>query len=279
MSIGAPGRIRTSDTLVRSQVLYPAELRAQIRLDPLCVACCSLLLKRLLYLGEFRQYVVLMNSQKIEAWLRYAAQSLRRLLNLRADMDEDATVATIRENVNFHSANAWTLVFAIFVASIGLNTNSAAVIIGAMLISPLMGPIVGAGLAMGINDFSLLKRSGQNLLYAVVISILTSTCYFLVSPLSEVQSELLARTQPTFYDVLIAIFGGAAGIVAVSRKEKGNAIPGVAIATALMPPPVYGRVWLGQWGMDIFCGSILSFRDQLRFHLPVDLCLRSLHEI
>ncbi len=174
-------------------------------------------------------------------------------------MDEEGTIAAIRENVNFRSANAWTLVFAIFVASIGLNTNSAAVIIGAMLISPLMGPIVGAGLALGINDFDLLRRSFQNLLIAVCLSIFASTCYFLISPLSEVQSELLARTQPTFYDVLIALFGGAAGIVAVSRREKGNAIPGVAIATALMPPLCTAGFGLARLEIKFFAGALYLF--------------------
>lgn len=158
------------------------------------------------------------------------------LFDLRSDTDYEKTDEFIRNNVDFRSANAWTLVFAIFVASVGLNVNSTAVIIGAMLISPLMGPIVGAGYGLGINDFVLVKRSFRNLLIALVISVLTSTAYFIISPFDEAQSELLARTAPNFYDVLIAFFGGAAGIVALSRKEKGNAIPGVAIATALMPP-------------------------------------------
>ena len=168
--------------------------------------------------------------------LTRVATQLERILHLRDDLDESGTVQSIRDNVDFRSANAWTLVFAIFIASIGLNTNSAAVIIGAMLISPLMGPIVGAGLALGINDFALLKRALRNLSIAVVISIGTSTIYFLLSPMSEAHSELLARVHPTFFDVMIGFFGGAAGIVAASRSQKGTAIPGVAIATALMPP-------------------------------------------
>lgn len=163
-------------------------------------------------------------------------RQLTHLLDLRVDTNYVGTDDFIRQNVNFKSANAWTLVFAIFIASVGLNVNSTAVIIGAMLISPLMGPIVGAGYALGINDFSLLKNSARNLLYAVLISLITSTVYFLVSPFSEVQTEILARTSPNFYDVVIAFFGGAAGIVAISRTERSNAIPGVAIATALMPP-------------------------------------------
>lgn len=168
--------------------------------------------------------------------LQLTLRRLKILMNLRGDTDEAGTVETIRENVDFKSANAWTLVFAIFIASVGLDTNSTAVIIGAMLISPLMGPIIGMGLGLGVNDPLLLRRAARNLAFAVGISIVTSTLYFLISPLSLAQSELLARTRPTFFDVLIAFFGGAAGIVAQSRQTKGNAIPGVAIATALMPP-------------------------------------------
>lgn len=184
---------------------------------------------------------------------------IRVLFDLRADTDYDNTDASIRQNVDFKSANAWTLVFAIFIASVGLNVNSTAVIIGAMLISPLMGPIVGAGFALGINDFELLKRAGRNLLIALAISVVTSTLYFLISPFSEAQSELLARTAPNFYDVLIAAFGGAAGIVAVSRKEKGNAIPGVAIATALMPPLCTAGFGIANGEPKYFLGAIYLF--------------------
>lgn len=187
-------------------------------------------------------------------WLK-----IRALFDLRADTDYANTDASIRQNVDFKSANAWTLVFAIFIASVGLNVNSTAVIIGAMLISPLMGPIVGAGLALGINDFELLKRAGRNLLIALTISVVTSTLYFLISPFSEAQSELLARTSPNFYDVLIAAFGGAAGIVAVSRKEKGNAIPGVAIATALMPPLCTAGFGIANGEPKYFLGAMYLF--------------------
>lgn len=184
---------------------------------------------------------------------------LRQIFDLRSDNDEDGTVENIRKNVNFQSATAWTLVFAIFIASIGLNVNSAAVIIGAMLISPLMGPILGFGLALGINDSELLRRSLRNLSIAVVISVVTSTIYFLLSPLDDVQSELLARTQPTFYDVLIAFFGGAAGIVSMSRKERGGAVAGVAIATALMPPLCTAGFALASGNMKFFAGAIYLF--------------------
>ncbi len=184
---------------------------------------------------------------------------IRELFNLRNDTDEAGTIESIKKNVEFKSANAWTLIFAIFVASVGLNVNSAAVIIGAMLISPLMGPIVGAGLALGINDNNLMKKSLRNLAIAMMISILTSTVYFLLSPLSEAQSELLARTQPTFYDVLIAFFGGATGIVASSRRERGNAIAGVAIATALMPPLCTAGYGLANGNWKYFLGAIYLF--------------------
>ncbi len=142
----------------------------------------------------------------------------------------------IREGVSFRGTNLLILVFAILIASLGLNTNSTAVIIGAMLISPLMGPIIGLGLGVGIEDFELLKRSVRNLTIAAAFSVLASTLYFLISPVSEGHSELLARTSPTIYDVLIGFFGGGAGIFAIASKSKGNVIPGVAIATALMPP-------------------------------------------
>lgn len=144
--------------------------------------------------------------------------------------------AAIREGVSFRGMNSLILVVAIFIASLGLNTNSTAVIIGAMLISPLMGPIIGIGLAVGVHDFELMKRSFRNLMIAASISVLTSCFYFLISPVNENHSELLARTTPTIYDVFIGFFGGAAGILALGAKNKGNVIPGVAIATALMPP-------------------------------------------
>ena len=154
----------------------------------------------------------------------------------RTEAEERETVESIRNGVEFKGANLWILIFAIFIASLGLNVNSTAVIIGAMLISPLMGPIMGVGLSVGLNDFELMKRSLKSFLVATLFSVMTATLYFLFTPLDEVQSELLARTSPTIYDVFIALVGGLAGIVALSTKEKGNVIPGVAIATALMPP-------------------------------------------
>ena len=152
------------------------------------------------------------------------------------------------------------LVFATFIASLGLNVNSTAVIIGAMLISPLMGPIMGIGLSVGINDFELMKRSLRNFGFMVLVSIATSTFYFVISPLSNAQSELLARTVPTTYDVLIALFGGLAGIVAQSRKDRtSTVIPGVAIATALMPPLCTAGFGLATLQFKYFIGAFYLF--------------------
>ncbi len=173
--------------------------------------------------------------------------------------DELETIVYISKNVEFRGANLWILIFAIFVASVGLNVNSTAVVIGAMLISPLMGPIMGIGMAAGINDFDLLKRSLRNLAVAVFIAILTSSIYFTFTPLDDAQSELLARTEPTIWDVLIALFGGLAGIVAGSRKEKSNAIPGVAIATALMPPLCTAGYGLATMNLYYFIGAFYLF--------------------
>lgn len=161
----------------------------------------------------------------------------RDLFNLSEDKEsEEKTIEQISQSVVFRGANLWILIFAIMVCSVGLDVNSTPVVIGAMLISPLMGPIMGIGLGVGIHDGDLILKALKNLGIAVIISILTSSLYFWISPINEPQSELLSRTTPGLWDVIIAIFGGFAGIVAGSRKEKSNAIPGVAIATALMPP-------------------------------------------
>jgi uncharacterized hydrophobic protein (TIGR00271 family) len=152
------------------------------------------------------------------------------------EQQREKVLEDIKTNISFKGSNLWILACAIVIASIGLNVNSTAVIIGAMLISPLMGPIVGTGFALAIYDFELLKKSVRNLLIATIVSLLVAAIYFFVSPFKEVQSELLARTSPTIYDVLIAFFGGLVGVIALTRVEKGNPIPGVAIATALMPP-------------------------------------------
>ena len=173
--------------------------------------------------------------------------------------NEADIVLQIKQGVTFTGPNLWVLVFAIFIASLGLNVNSTAVIIGAMLISPLMGPIIGMGLAVGINDLELLKRAARNFGVATVISVLTATLYFLITPLGEAQSELLARTSPTIYDVLIATFGGAAGILAICTKGKGNVLPGVAIATALMPPLCTAGYGLATGHILYFLGAFYLF--------------------
>lgn len=162
---------------------------------------------------------------------------MKHILSVHNDLDDvDQTIASIRAGVELKGTNLWILMLAILVASLGLNVNSTAVIIGAMLISPLMGPIMGAGLGLAINDIPLVLKALRNFAYSVAISLLTSTVYFLLSPLNNAHSELLARTSPTIYDVLIAFVGGLAGMIALSSKHKGNVITGVAIATALMPP-------------------------------------------
>ncbi len=178
---------------------------------------------------------------------------MNKILNFidltKGEDDKQTVLENVKSNISFRGANLWILACAIVVASVGLNVNSTAVIIGAMLISPLMGPIIGAGFALGIYDFELLKKSLKNLLIATVVSLSVSTLYFYLSPFKETQSELLARTSPNIYDILIAFFGGLVGVIAITRKEKGNPIPGVAIATALMPPLCtagYGLA-IGNW--------------------------------
>ncbi|MBD5308540.1 MAG: TIGR00341 family protein [Bacteroides sp.] len=162
---------------------------------------------------------------------------------------------SIREGVSFKGTNIVILILAILIASLGLNVNSTAVIIGAMLISPLMGPIIGIGLGVGIHDFDLIKRSLRNLLMASAFSVIASTIYFLISPVNEQHSELLARTSPTIYDVLIGFVGGGAGIVAIASSNKGNVIPGVAIATALMPPLCTAGYGIATWQLNFFFGA------------------------
>lgn len=166
---------------------------------------------------------------------------------------------SIREGVSFKGANIFILILAILIASLGLNTNSTAVIIGAMLISPLMGPIIGCGLGVGVHDFSLIKRSLRNLLMAAGFSVIASTIYFLISPVNEQHSELLARTTPTIYDVLIGFVGGGAGILAIASRNKGNVIPGVAIATALMPPLCTAGYGVATWQLNYFFGAFYLF--------------------
>lgn len=186
--------------------------------------------------------------------------NIAKYFDLSGDLLPQAEAeSVIREGVSFKGTNILILIVAIFIASLGLNTNSTAVIIGAMLISPLMGPIIGMGLAVGIQDFELMKVSFRNLLMAALFSIATSCIYFLISPVNEGHSELLARTSPTIYDVFIGFFGGAAGILAIGSKTKGNVLPGVAIATALMPPLCTVGYGLATWQMKFFFGALFLF--------------------
>lgn len=183
-----------------------------------------------------------------------------RFFDLHQGEDKKETVLeNVVSNISFRGANAWILACAIVVASVGLNVNSTAVIIGAMLISPLMGPIVGAGFALGTFDFQLLKKSIKNLLIATLISLVVSYIYFLLSPFKEAQSELLARTSPNIYDVMIAIFGGLVGVIAITRVDKGNPIPGVAIATALMPPLCTAGYGLAIGNFSYFAGALFLY--------------------
>lgn len=182
------------------------------------------------------------------------------IVSLNDHIDTDKASQYIRSNIDFKGPNAYILAFAIVVASVGLNTNSIPVIIGAMLISPLMGPIFGIGYGLGTNDTAFIKTAFKNLLIMVIISILASSIYFLVSPLElENPTELLARTNPTIYDVLIALFGGFAGIVEISRRDKGTVISGVAIATALMPPLCTAGFGLASGSLKYFAGAMYLF--------------------
>lgn len=181
-------------------------------------------------------------------------------VNLNGHIDTEAAENTIRRNIFFKGPNAWILAIATIIASVGLNVNSIPVVIGAMLISPLMGPIFGLGLGLGVNDIQLMKSSGKNLIIMVCISLAASFLYFMITPLSLLNpTELLARTNPTIYDVLIALFGGFAGIFEQCRKEKGTVFSGVAIATALMPPLCTAGFGLANGNLTWFLGALYLF--------------------
>lgn len=219
------------------------------------------------------------NKHKSGTYWKRILVTIRSIINIHDDTHIDATISSIKKDVEFKGSNVWVLFFAIIVASIGLNVNSTAVIIGAMLISPLMGPINGVGLAVGTFDNELLRYSLRNLLTMVVISLVASTTYFFISPLGDAQSELLARTKPTIFDVLIAFFGGMAGIVAASRKEsKITIISGVAIATALMPPLCTAGYGLASGQLKYFFGAFyLFFINSFFIALATFLMVRYLH--
>jgi uncharacterized hydrophobic protein (TIGR00271 family) len=187
-------------------------------------------------------------------------EKLTSFINLHnGEEDKKKVLENVISNISFRGSNLWILACAIIIASIGLNVNSTAVIIGAMLISPLMSPILGAGFSLGIFDFELFKKSLKNLAIATIVSLIVSTIYFYLSPFKETQSELLARTAPNIYDVLIAFFGGLVGIIAITRVEKGNPIPGVAIATALMPPLCTAGYGLAIGNFKYFLGALFLY--------------------
>lgn len=191
------------------------------------------------------------------SWIK---EQFYAIVNISDHVDIESTTENIKKSIVFRGINVWILAFAVIVASVGLNVNSIPVIIGAMLISPLMGPIMGTGLAVGINDTQLLKRSLKNFAVMVVISIAASTTYFLISPLALAEpTELLARTRPTIYDVFIAFFGGMAGIIESARKDKGTVFAGVAIATALMPPLCTAGYGIANGSLSYFGGAMYLF--------------------
>lgn len=192
-------------------------------------------------------------------WNNLKAQ-ISLIASLSEHIDTFQAEKAIRNSIYFRGPNVWILVFSIIIASVGLNVNSIPVIIGAMLISPLLGPIFGIGLGLGINDTGLLKSSLKNILVMMLISLVASFLYFLITPLSlSNPTELLARTNPTIYDVLIALFGGFAGIFELSRKEKGTVFSGVAIATALMPPLCTAGFGLANGNLMYFIGALYLF--------------------
>ncbi|MCT4623461.1 MAG: TIGR00341 family protein [Schleiferiaceae bacterium] len=203
------------------------------------------------------------NHEQVEFHAKGLYASLKQFLHDRLSIkdleDSEKTIDGILKDVEFSGFNVWILIFSILICSIGLNANSIAVVIGAMLISPLMGPIMGMGLSIGINDLTTLKKSLRSLGFAVLIAVFTSFVFFLFVPLGSEYSELLARTRPDVRDVFIAIFGGLTGILAGSRKEKTNVIPGVAIATALMPPLCTAGYGLASGHMEYFIGAFYLF--------------------
>lgn len=185
---------------------------------------------------------------------------MNNYFNLQVGEEEkEKVLANIHSSISFSGANVWILACAILIASVGLNVNSTAVVIGAMLISPLMAPIVGAGFSLAMFDFALLRKSLKNLLISTVVGLLVSFIYFSLSPFKEAQSEILSRTSPNIYDVLIAFFGGLVGVIAVTRVEKGNPIPGVAIATALMPPLCTAGYGLATGNFAFFGGALFLY--------------------
>lgn len=208
----------------------------------------------------------IMENNSAKKDIRRSWKDLLSYFNVKNDIEPQTDIETsIRSGVSFKGSQLLTLIFAIFIASLGLNTNSIPVIIGAMLISPLMGPIIGMGLGIGIQDFVLVKRSLKNISAAVIGSLATSALYFLVSPQYEGASQLLARTSPSIYDVFVALFGGAAGILSIASKNKGQVMPGVAIATSLMPPLCTAGYGIATLQPHFFLGALYLFLTNMIF--------------
>lgn len=218
-------------------------------------------------------------AERVRNSLRKFWRTVKYLAHIERDSDPETAIQSITSSIEFKGINLWILAIAILIASIGLNVNSTAVIIGAMLISPLMGPINGIGLGIGIMDEKLLKKSLKNLGLMVVVSLIVSTLYFILTPLNEARSELLARTSPTLFDVLIAFFGGLAGIISIAHKKPSlTVISGVAIATALMPPLCTAGYSLGTLQFRYFFGAIyLFFINTVFIALATFLIVRYLH--
>lgn len=192
--------------------------------------------------------------------MKWLPASWLSFFDLRPERESPEVILDqVEQAIPFRGTNLWILICAIFVASLGLNVNSTAVIIGAMLISPLMGPIMGIGFSVATQDTFLLRRALSNYLFATLVALTTSTLFFLITPLQEAHSEILARTEPTIYDVLIALVGGFAGTLALSSSKKGNVIPGVAIATALMPPLCTAGYGLATGHWSYFGGAFYLF--------------------
>ena len=204
---------------------------------------------------------------------------IRNYFSVSNDLDSHKNISeTIDQGITFRGTNLLVLVFAIFIASLGLNINSTAVVIGAMLISPLMGPIIGTGFGAATYNVLLIKRALKNYFFATITSLFTSTLYFLISPIGDAHAELLARTAPNIYDVLIALFGGFAGITAITSKFKGNILPGVAISTALMPPLCTAGYGIATFQIPYFLGALyLYFINTVFIILSAYLYLKFIH--
>lgn len=208
-------------------------------------------------------------SAKVSSFFRRFVETIKPYFIIKlSDLENQSDIEeSIRSGVSFKGSQLLILIFAIFIASLGLNTDSVAVIIGAMLISPLMGPIIGMGLGIGIHDYGLMRRGLKNILMAILGSVIASAIFFLISPQYEGSSQLLARTSPSIYDVFIALFGGAAGIVSIACKNKGQVMPGVAIATSLMPPLCTAGFGLATWNSHYFFGALYLFFTNMVFIL------------